>query len=93
MATILIEIESTLNNRPLTYLYRDDEGTSYAVTPADLMYGHRIASTSTNQQYEVVSTAKSLTKRVSYFEQLYQAMEKDYLLSLQERKGINRPSS
>ena len=62
LATILVEIESTLNNRPLTYLYGDDEGASYAVTPADLIYGHRIVSTSNNQQYEVVSTAKSLTK-------------------------------
>jgi len=26
LATILTEVESTLNNRPLTYLYGDDEG-------------------------------------------------------------------
>ena len=37
LATILTEIESTLNNRPLTYLYGDDEGPSYPVTPADLV--------------------------------------------------------
>lgn len=97
LATILTEIESTLNNRPLTYLYGDDEGTSYAVTPADLIYGHRIASTSSNQQYEVVSTAKSLTKRAKYqcciMNNFINQWKKDYLLSLQERRGITRPSS
>ena len=59
-----------LNNRSLKYLYGDDEGPSYAVTPTDLIYGHRIASTSTNQQYEVIGTAKSLKNEqvsVSYF--------------------------
>ena len=97
LGTILIEIESTFNNRRLTYLYGDDEGPSYAVTPADLIYGHRIASSCTNQQYEVVSTANSLTKRAKYqcciLNNFIKQWRKDYLLSLQERKGINRPSS
>ena len=61
-ATVLVEIESTLNNRPLTYLYGDEECPSQAVTPADLIYGRKIAETATNLQYEIVSTAKSLTK-------------------------------
>ena len=55
LATILIEIESTLNNTPLTYLYGDDEGPSYAVTLVDLIYGHRIASTATNQQLRLLA--------------------------------------
>ena len=62
LATVLTEIESKLNNRPLTYFYGDDKGLSYAVTPADLIYGHRIESTSSNQEYEVVTTARPLTK-------------------------------
>ena len=66
LVTVLTEVESTLNNCPLTYLYRDGEGPSYTVTPADVIYGHRMASTSTNQHYEVVSTAKSLTRRAKY---------------------------
>jgi len=45
LATILTEVESTLNNRPLTYLYGDDESTSHVVTPADLIHGHRIVKT------------------------------------------------
>ena len=57
LAIILIEIESTLNNRCYVYLYGDNEGPSYTMTPAaDFIYGHRIASVITNQKYEVVST-------------------------------------
>ena len=52
LATILTEVKSTLNNRPVTYLYG---GPSHVVTPADLLYGHRIASTSTHQQFEVLA--------------------------------------
>ena len=59
-------IESTLNNRPLIYFYGDDKGKSYAVTPADLIYGHRIASTSRKKNNEVISTAKALTKQARY---------------------------
>ena len=53
LAIILIEIESTLNNRCYVYLYGDNEG-------------HIIASVITNHKYEVVSTAKSLMKRAKY---------------------------
>jgi len=49
LGTVLTEVESTLNNRLLTYLYGDNEGPFHVVTPADLIYGHRIASTYNNQ--------------------------------------------
>ena len=97
LATILIEIESTLNNRPLTYLYGDDEGPSHVVTPADLICGHRIASTFSNQQFDVTSTARSLTKRVKYqwriLNNFTRQWRRDYLLSLQERKSIKQPTT
>ena len=31
--TLVVEIEATLNNRPLTYIYDDEEGPSYPLTP------------------------------------------------------------
>jgi len=40
MSTILVEVEATFNNRPLTYMNDDLEGVSYALTPAHLLYGH-----------------------------------------------------
>ena len=36
---LLIEVEATLNNRPLTYLYDDENSISYPLTPASLIYG------------------------------------------------------
>ena len=97
LTTILVEIEWTLNNRPLTYLYGDEECSSRIVTPADLIYGRRIAETSTNQQYEVVSTAKSLTKRARHKLRVLNTFigqwKKDYLLSLRERRGIVQQTS
>ena len=95
LATILVEIESTLNNRPLTYLYGDEEGPSHAITPADLIYGHRISSTLANQQFEIVSTAKSLTKRARHQHRILnnfiRQWKRDYLLSLRERRAITKP--
>ena len=92
LATVLVEIESTLNNRPLTYLYGDEECSSQAVTPADLIYGRKIAETATNQQYEIVSTAKSLTKRARHqlrvLNTFINQWKKDYLLSLREKEGL-----
>ena len=57
-----MEVEATLNNRPLTYMYDDLEGVSYALTPAHLLYGRRLVTRPSDQQFEVTSTAKSLTK-------------------------------
>ena len=38
LRTLVVEIEATLDNRPLTYIYDDEEGLSYPLTPADLIY-------------------------------------------------------
>jgi len=62
MSTILVEVEAILNNRPLMYMYDDLEDVSYALTPAHLLYGHRLVTRSSDQQFEVTSTAKSLTR-------------------------------
>ena len=48
--TLLIEVEATLNNRPLTYMYDDENGISYPLTPASLIYGRRI-SHATNEAH------------------------------------------
>ena len=40
LLTVLIEIECTLNNRPLTYIY--DEVDCQPLTPSHLMYGRRL---------------------------------------------------
>ncbi len=88
MRTILIEVEATLNNRPMTYVYDDDEGISYPLTPATLIYGRNIATTPNDKQFEVVSTNQSLTRRQKYHKrllnQLVNQWRTEYLTSLRE---------
>ena len=84
----MVEIESTLNNRPLTYLYADDEGPSYPLTPADLIYGRQIANTPNQRHSNVTSTYQTLTRRVKYHYRLLQNFtrqwRREYLLGLRE---------
>jgi hypothetical protein len=44
LRTVLVEIEATLNNRPLTYMYDDDKGICYLLTPSQLIYGWQISN-------------------------------------------------
>ena len=93
---MVIEIEATLNNRPLTYVHDDIEGVSCALTPADLIYVHRVATTPSGRQFDVTSTNKTLTKRAKYQFQMLnnftKQWQRDYLLSLQERRSIKTTS-
>ena len=45
MRTILIKIETVLNNHPLMYVYDDDNVVSYQLTPSQLIYGRRLTTT------------------------------------------------
>jgi hypothetical protein len=88
MRTMLVEIESTLNNRPLTYVYDDNEGVSFPLTPSCLIYGRRIATTPNDSQFEISSTNQSLTRRAKHQNRVLKNFttqwKKDYLLSLRE---------
>ena len=41
--TILVEVETIVNNRPITYVHDDNEGISHALIPSHFIYGRRIA--------------------------------------------------
>lgn len=58
--TVLVEVEATINMRPLTYVYDDVEGVSYSISPSHLLYGQQIISLSNS---EVTSTHDSLVKK------------------------------
>ena len=92
--TILVEVESVINCRPLTYVYDDQEGISFALTPSHLMYGRRITTTPNATHFEVMST---LTKRVKYhrrlLEQFTNRWKKEYLLSLREHHSMKHQGS
>ena len=88
MRTMLVEIESTLNNRPITYVYDDDEGVSFPLTPSCLIYGRRIATDSNDSQLEIASTNQSLTQRAKHQNRVLKNFtgrwRNEYLLKLRE---------
>ena len=63
---VLLKVEGTLNNRPLTYLYDEEEGVSQPLTQAELIYEWQIITTPNGCLFEVKSTARALTKRAQY---------------------------
>lgn len=87
LRTLLAEIEATINNRPLTYIYDDEKGVSCPLTPSHLINGRRITSKPSDRQFEIVSH-KSLTRKVKYHkrspEQFTNSWRKEYLTSLRE---------
>ena len=60
--TLLIEIEAIINSLPLTFVYDNYEGISYALTPSYLLYGNRLAINPNASHHEVVSINKTLTR-------------------------------
>ena len=62
LRTLLVEVEATLNNRPITYVYDDENHISYPLTPAGLIYGRRISQAVNETHSEVVSTNQALTR-------------------------------
>ena len=64
---MLVEVEATHNDRPLTYMHNDSEGVSCTLTSPHLIYGLRLTTAPSDQQFEIVSMAKSLTKRTKLF--------------------------
>ena len=64
--TLVVEIEGVVYSRSLTYVYNDTDSISYPLTPSDLIYGWRIASTLNISYHEIVSTYDSLTRRMRH---------------------------
>ena len=86
LCTLVVEIEATLNNRSLTYIYDDGEGLLYPLTPADLINGRQIVTMPHQRDCNVISTFHSLTKRARYHFRLLESFNKqwrkEYLLGL-----------
>jgi len=93
LRTIIVEVESIVNARPLTYLHDDTEGISYTLSPSHFMYGRRICNVSNTNHFEVTSTFQSLTKRWKLKQRLLgqfvKQWRRDYLLNLRECHNLN----
>ena len=88
MQTLLNEIEGILNNRPMTYVYDDEQGVAYPLTPSMLIYGRKIATAANDKNFEIISTNEALTRRERYHPTLLKRFGKQwrsqYLTSLWE---------
>ena len=100
LRTVLVEIENVINSRPLTYIYDDEEGVNYPLTPSQLINGRNLAMLPNDGHYEIVSTHESLSKRARYHRKVLshfiKKWQREYLLNLLEAhrpKGANKEPS
>ena len=86
--TLVVEVESLINLRPLTYIYDDEEFISHPLTPPHLISGHRISTMPNDEHFEMMSTDKTPTKRQRHHKQLLQQFsrrwKRDYLIILRD---------
>ena len=68
--TLLIEIESAVNLRPLPYVEDDQDGVSYTLSPSPLINGRGVTNTPNDSHFEVISTNESLTRRARHHRHL-----------------------
>ena len=92
LQTILKEIESIINNRPLTYVYHDD--LEYALTPNHLIYGRNL-----NNQADITkintTEVNDAEQRLKYVNQLlmhfWRRWRNEYLVELREHFKREHP--
>ncbi|XP_065895893.1 uncharacterized protein [Dysidea avara] len=86
LQTLLIEVESVINARPLTYVQDDIDGISYTLSPFHLIYGRRIAEKPNDSHFDISSTHETLTKRYKtqrhLLNQFTKQWRKEYLTGL-----------
>ena len=84
METVLIEVESAINSRPLTYLHDDD--IQDPITPSHLFCGRNIMPQA--ESLPVLSNTDNLGKRTKYMQQVIKSFwsrfSKTYLNDLRE---------
>ena len=90
----MVEIEAAINNHPLTYMYDDENGITYPLTPSDLIYGRQLSTSPNSKHFDVISTNKTLTKKARHhfrlLENFNQQWQKEYLLSLRENYNVKK---
>ena len=88
LATLVTEIESVINSRPLTHVQDDLDGISYTLSPSHLIYGRRVTTNPNDSYFEVISTSETLARRSKahrhLLTQFSRQWRREYLLKLRE---------
>ncbi len=96
MNTVLVEVENTINSRPLTY--HDEELDLQVLTPSHLLMGRRLAALSDNVESDLDIDEESnisiiskrflnLAKKLSHF---WNRWRNEYLAGLREAHTLNK---
>ena len=99
MSTVLVEIENTVNSRPLTYC--DEEYDLQVLTPSHLLVGRRISALSDNvdidldidedaNDYNLSKRFLYLTRKLGHF---WKRWRNEYLLGLRETHKMQKNKS
>lgn len=92
LLTVLVEIEGTLNSRPLTYEY--DEVEHEVLTPSHLIFGRRIISMPDEIAEEPEENESSCSERFRYLTvkltHFWKRWRNEYLVNLREFHRVNQ---
>ena len=95
LLTLLTQVESTLNSRPLTYIY--DEFGYHALTPFHLMHGRRLSALSDHFEFDIDALEEdpsSFTRRFAYLvkklDHFWSRWRLEYLADLREVHHLNK---
>ena len=99
LSTLLVEIESVINARPLTYIYDDVECVSFPLSPSHLMNGRNVLNEPSDNHFAIVSNHETLPRRAKYHRtlltQFAQRWKKEYLLSIMDsykgKQSMDKP--
>ena len=94
ISNVLIDVEQTLNSRPLTYL--EEDNTKEALTPFDLLYGRNVINTESLNSDVVNGTdnTRYLRQRYTVLKQVFEHFNNrffnEYINSLHVRHCYDR---
>jgi len=86
MLTILQEIESIINNRPITYVYPNDLET--CVTPNHLLYGRKLSFTASEPATLVQPTRPERDQVVKVIQHFWERWRREYVVNLREHHKL-----